>query len=148
MAEMSIKDTINRIPAAWKLPLIVGAVIVFLLVGWLYGTRITNGIGSWWFARAVAKDKAEIQSLKDDAVKQKALVQDLVNAFEAQKLVTAEETKKRESLEVILADKSKTTDQKLKAYNDVLAKSPTVTPPESTDQLCARAKALGLSCGN
>lgn len=144
---MTIRSTIMAIPAAWKLPLIVGLVLVFGLGAWLFGAKITNRIGSWRFARQSAAQEAQIKALTDEGAKQKTLVQDLVNAFNAEKLVTAEEKKKREQLEVILADKSKTTDQKVKIYNDLVARAPTVTGPESTDQLCARAKELGIYCG-
>jgi hypothetical protein len=140
-----MQNPLNRIPPTWRIPVLVFAVLLIGALLFLYGAKAWNGIGSRFHDWRVSAAKTEIQSAKNEAAESKKVAEGAIAAFEAEKLVTAEERKKRELAESILADKSKNTNQKLAAYEAALAARPTVTGAESTDELCKRAAALGLS---
>ncbi len=136
----------RKIPAAFRLAVLGLIVLALVLAIFFYGARLKNHIGNWWYERGAAQQHAEIDKLKQEVEQQKQQAADAVKAFEAEKLVTAEERKKREIAETILADKTKTTNQKLKDYQDIVNAPPTRTGPESTDALCERARKLGVRC--
>lgn len=142
---MSLKDSIlNKIPASLRTPAMF---VLFVFLGitiWFFGVKAWNGIGNWMYHHSETDAKAEIQTIKTQLSTETKIANEAVGAFEASKSVIAEEKKKREIAESILADKSKTTDQKLDAYETAVKAVPTHTSPESTDQLCERAKSLGL----
>lgn len=84
-----------------------------------------------------------------DAEKNKAVADAALGELERAKADLAAEKQKREALEIILNDKSKTTESARKAYQDALNQpAPTPIVGESTDDLCARAKRLGIECSN
>lgn len=130
----------------WRIPLIVFVALSLLLGTWLFGANLKNHLGNWWYARGTAQSHEEIDKLKAQVADEQRKANDAVAAFEAEKLVTAEERKKRELAENILEDKSKTASEKLKAYDAIVNAPATHTGPQSTDELCARAKAHGIRC--
>jgi hypothetical protein len=134
----------NRIPAAFRLAVIAVVVVGLLLFTWFYGVKAWNGVGNWIYHHSENDGKKEITKIKTELAAETKIANQAVAVYEASKLVIEEERKKREQAEIILADRSKTTDQKLAAYQAAVNSIPTVTPPQSTDELCARAKALGL----
>lgn len=149
---MSLKSYIAAIPATWKLPLTAGLVLVLALGTWLYGTRITNAVSRKIFNGKNAVITTDLQKEIDTAnaakeVATKALQELADKKVELAKAESelANEKQKRELAEAYLADKSKTTDAKIKAYQDALARAPVVrVVPESIADQCARAKALEL----
>ncbi len=136
----------RKIPAAFRLAVLGLIVLALVLAIFFYGARLKNHIGNWWYERGTAQQNAEIDKLKQEIEQQRQQAADAVKAFEAEKLVTAEERKKREIAETILADKTKTTNQKLKDYQDIVNSAPIHTGPESTEALCARARRFGIEC--
>ena len=141
---MNTQSLWNRIPPAFRLAVVAVVVVGLLLFAWFYGVKAWNGIGNWVYHHSENDGKKEITKIKTELAAETKVANQAVAAYEASKLVIEEERKKREKAEVILADKSKTTDQKLAAYEAAVHAIPTVTGPQSTDELCARAKALGL----
>lgn len=141
-----LKNLWNRVPVGWRIPLVVAAALVLILGTWMYGANLKNHLGNWWYARGTAQSHEEIDKLKAQVADEQKKANDAVAAFEAEKLVTAEERKKRELAENILEDKSKTANEKLRAYEAIVNAPATHTGPQSTDELCARAKAHGIRC--
>lgn len=121
-----------RIPRGIQTIVIVAAVLFAGLLLWQFGARTSDRIGSWWFNRGVNQSQKELQESK-------ALIGDLTKQLAAEKA-------KREALEKVLADKHLTSEQKLKAYEEAIKSSVPATPVGNTDELCARAAALGVPC--
>jgi predicted PilT family ATPase len=147
-----IKDFIEKIPAGFRLPLAGFLVIVIVLGGWLYGARLTNAISRKIFRGKNAVISKDVQKNLDDAngykeVASKAL-QELADKKKELAQAETELANAKQELQLaktVLADKSKTTDAKLIAFNDALKKTPPVhIQPESISEQCARAKALEL----
>ena len=147
-----IKDFIEKIPAAYRLPLAGFLVIVIVLGGWLYGARLTNAISRKIFRGKNAVISKDVQKNLDDAngykeVAAKALQElaDKKKELAQAETELANAKQKLEQAEAVLKDKSKTTDQKLIAFADIKKLPPTVhIQPESISEQCARAKALEL----
>ena len=140
------KEQYNKIPKLWKILgfCVLGVLIVLLL--WFYGTRAVNGVSSWWYSRGTNAAHEEINRAKAEAAQSKQIAAEALAALEQEKKVTQAEKQKRELAENLLADKSKTTDEKLRIYHEALASRPVVTPVGDVDELCARAAALGVPC--
>jgi hypothetical protein len=141
-----------KIPPSLRWPVAGFAVIVVLLSLWAFGARAINGV-----SRAVFKGHnlivtKEMQKDLDDAHKWRDAAKQTIEELAAEKQKVAEamtnyesEKQKLNLAETILADKSKNTDAKLRAYDEAVRAAPTVhVPGESMDEQCARAKALGL----
>lgn len=144
---VSIKSAIVALPASVKL--IGGAAIVLalLLSVWFYGTRLSNGISNWMFARQVAtKDKQLAdQQTKIDA-QSKVLAQTLIELAQSKK-DQAVLTARSIQLEGIFNDASKTASQKVQAFNAAMSAAPVHTDPNGVtlSDLCQRAKNIGGS---
>jgi len=134
-----LRDLFNSIPPVWRTPVVVALGLVVVMLLWFYGARAANSISSWWFSRNVAESQKEIQELKN-------LAADTLKQLDAEKQITAAERAKREIAETLLADKTKTANEKLKIYEEVTKQRPIPSAPASTAELCARARALGISC--
>lgn len=131
---------------AHKLIGIVGLGLLLALFLWLAGVNIGNRIGNWWYNRGTVEAHKEIQGLKDEAAKSKQVAADALKELALEKERGAIERGKREIAEKILADKSKTTNEKIAEYEAALRGAPVVSPPADTESLCARAKLLGINC--
>jgi hypothetical protein len=125
-----------------------GLALLLGLVLWMYGAKAVNHLSGWWYKRGTDNANSEIEKEKQSAEPYKQVAADALKQLAEEKQRTAEERGKRELAEKILADKSKTTNEKLRAYQDAIDRAPTVSPPASTDELCARAQTLGISCGD
>jgi len=134
-----LKEQFNRIPRTWQIIgcCVLGVAIILLL--WFYGMRAVNGVSNWWYSRGTEAANKQIQQYKD-------IANEALKELSAEKERTAAEKARREIAERVLSDKSKNTDEKLKAYEDALGRAPTVSAPADTDALCERAKSLGISC--
>lgn len=143
---MDTRSLWSRIPAAFRLALIAVVVVGLLAFSWFYGVKAWNGFGNWMFHHSTTDAHKQIDQLKQEAAQQKQIAAEAIGAFEAEKLVTAEERKKREIAEKLLADKTKATDQKIKILDEILTAPPTQSGPESPEQICIRARAFGIKC--
>jgi len=147
-----MKNLWLKIAAPWRWAIVLFLVVMLPLGLWYYGARAVNGISRAVFRGRNAVVTKEMQKDLDDAHKWRdaatQTIQELATA--KQKLTEAktnyESEKQKLSLaETVLADKSKNTDAKLKAYDEAVRSAPTVhVPGESIDALCERAKARGL----
>lgn len=144
-----INATWGRLSTSIKIIICVGIGLLLIGLIWLYGAKARNHFGNWWHARQVAAAQREIDTAKSDAQRAKAVAEDALKELQAEKQVTAAEKAKREVLEGILADKTLNANQKLKAWESIKDSPIVVTPVSSdTDELCRRAKNLGIECGN
>lgn len=131
---------------AHKLIGIVGLGLLLAVFLWLAGVNIGNRIGNWWYDRGTVEARKEIQELKDEAAKSKQVAAEALKELALEKERGAIERSKREIAEKILADKSKTTNEKIAEYEAALRGAPVVSKPADTDELCRRAAALGINC--
>lgn len=116
-----------------------------LLVLWWSGINVIGKVSNWWYQVGTEAAHEEIQKYIDEANAAKQVTAETLKAWEVEKLVTASEREKRETLEKLLADKSKSTDAKIKLYEEALKRIPDArTEPESTDEQCKRAAELGI----
>lgn len=147
-----MKNPWNQLSAPTKTMVAAGAGLLLLLVLFVWGARVVNWVSRKVFNGKNAVITKQVQQDLDDARKSKDAAGQLIQELAAKKgelaqkeQAYAEEKQKRELAESILADKSKNTDQKLKAYEDAVKRAPTVhVEPESNDEQCARAKELGI----
>lgn len=123
----------------------IGVVALGLILFVVLNTQ--NRISNWWYSRGTEQAHAEIQKALDEAAQSKQIAADALKALEQEKKVTAAEREKRELAESLLADKTKTANEKLRIYEEAINKAPTITPVGSVDELCARARAAGIECG-
>jgi len=141
-----LKEQFNKIPRIWQ---IIGSCVVailILLLLWFYGMRAVNGVSNWWYSRGTEAAHEQIQKVMDEAANAKQIAADALKALEQEKQVTAAEREKRILAESLLADKTKTANEKLRIYEEAISRSPSFTPVGSVDELCARARAAGIAC--
>ena len=142
-----VDATWGKLTGMWKGVLVVGLGLLLLLLTWFYAASAINHIDNWWNRRRTEAAQKQIEGLREEAMQAKQVAEQALAELAAEKRVTAEERAKREAAEVILADKSLTANQKLRAYEEAIKKPVPVTTPDSdTDELCRRAAALGISC--
>lgn len=140
-----LSSLLGKIPPVAQIPLMVFAGLLLIALVWLYGMRAWNGVGNFMYHHSVNDATREIDQTKQQVASEKELANQAVAAYESSKLVIAEKEKQLEIAEKELADKRKNTDQKLAAYEAAVNSRPTVTEPQSTHEMCLRAKALGIS---
>jgi len=129
-----------------RLLVMITAVLLLVLFLWFFVAGAINGVSSWWYSRGTQQQHEEIQKLTNEAAQAKQVAADALKALEQEKQVTEAERKKRELAEQLLNDRSKTTNEKLKIYQEAMDRAPTVTPIGDVDDLCKRAAALGAPC--
>lgn len=140
-----IKTVWEKIPPLWRIPVLIGlGLLGFVLLSYVWAGA-WNGVGNWWYHHSENAGKKEITEIKAEIVESKKVATEAVQAYEDSKQIIADERKKREAAEKNLADKTKNTDQKIAAYEAAVSNIPTHTPPESDDELCQRARSLGLA---
>lgn len=124
-----------------------GFILVFLVLTLAYyGSTLTNRISSWWYSRGTEQAHEKIEKAKGEAAQAKAVAEEALRELAKEKERGEAERKKRELAEQILSDRSKTTNEKLEAYEKAINQLPTVSGPTSVDELCARARAAGIAC--
>ena len=144
-----VDATWGKLSGMWKLVLVVGVGLLFLLLTWYYGASLVNTVDNWWNRRRTEAAQKQISDLQQQADAAKQVAQQALAELAAEKRVTAEERSKREAAERVLADKSLTANQKLRAYEEAIKQPITITPTNTdTDDLCRRAAALGIQCGS
>lgn len=145
---MTLMSTIQKIPTPIKWGLGVGIVVVFSLLMW-FGvlTKAWNGLGNWLFSRQINAERVKVQKDLDKAAEQKKLLEQTLLEYKQAKeeLVTVKAEKDR--LEQVFNDKSKTATDKVAEFKAAAADNPVHTPTDNitSDDLCARAKAIGSS---
>lgn len=120
------------------------SLVLFL---WYKGAQTWNGIGNFLFHRQInAERQRVIKDLESAAEQKKVLEQTLRELAEAKKdLETVKAEKDR--LEKIFNDQSKTAAEKVAEFKKAVADDPEHSPTDNitTEDLCARAKAIGSS---
>lgn len=134
------------VPPTLRIPVLAGLAILIIALVFVFGTKAWNGIGNRFHDVKVWIAQKEIKAAKDEAEESKKVTAASIAAFQEAKKMAEEEKAKREIAEKVLADKTKNTDQKLAAYEKAISARPTVTAPQSTDELCERARSLGIPC--
>lgn len=127
-------------------PVSIGLVLLFALVIWYKGTQFTNRVSNWWYSRGTTAAHEDIDRLKGDATAAKQVAEEALKELALEKERYKAEKEKRELAETLLADKSKTANEKLRIYDEAIKKAPTVSGPASVDDLCRRALAAGIVC--
>jgi hypothetical protein len=123
-----------------------GIALLLILLIWFYGTRAINGMSNWWYSRGTQSAHENIDKLKGDAAAAKAVAEEALKELALEKERYKVEKEKREVAERLLNDRTKTSNEKLRLYEEAINKAPTVSAPASVDDLCARARAAGISC--
>ena len=127
--------------------LIVAALTFFvLLVLWLFGINVINKVSNWFYDRGTQEAHEQIDKAKSEAAAAKAVAEEALKELAKEKERYEVEKKKREVAEQILADKTITTNEKLRRYEEAMAGAPVISPPASVDELCARARAANINC--
>ena len=144
-----IDATWGRLSGMWKTVVTVGACLLLFLLIWYYGVSAVNHLSNWWNRRQTAELQKQADTYRQQAAEAKQVAEQALAELAAEKRITAEEKAKREAAEKVLADKTLTANEKLKAYEKAINQPvPVSTPDSSTDDLCRRAAAAGISCGN
>lgn len=124
----------------------VGILLLILLL--MFGVpRGWNKFSNWWWQGGTEKLKQEADAASAEAQKWKGVTEELVKELEEAKQLYAEEKTKREAAEKILSEKRLATEAARDAYERAIsAPAPTPDLSGSTDDLCERARRLGVSC--
>jgi uncharacterized protein YlxW (UPF0749 family) len=140
-----IREYLNQLPAPIRYLILGGLVIVIIILIWLYGTRVWNGVGNYLFHRQANQMSEEVQKKLAQAEEQKKELEKTLLELKQAKDDLAKAQKAREEAEKAFDDKSKTASQKLDAFKKAMSDAPvhTDTTGVTTDDLCARAKANG-----
>lgn len=133
------------VPHSLRIPVLAGLALLIVALIFVYGVRISNGIGNRVHDVKVWIAKKEIQQANKEKEAATQVATQAIAAFKAEVELRKEEEAKRVILEKILVDKTKNTDQKLAAYEAAMRARPVVTGPESDAELCRRAVALGIA---
>lgn len=128
--------------------LVVAVFSILLLCGllWLVGINVFNKANSLLYKAGTYFAQKEIEQEKRKAEDAKSIAEQALKELAAEKEVTAAERAKREIAEKVLADKTLNANEKLRAYEQALQKTPTVTAVGDTSDLCARAARHGITC--
>lgn len=127
--------------------LIVIALVFFVcLVLWMFGINVVNKVSNWFYDRGTQEAHRQIDKAKGEAAAAKAVAEEALKELAKEKERYEVEKKKREVAEQILADKTITTNEKLRRYEEAMQGAPIISPPASVDELCARARAAGVAC--
>ena len=147
------KSLWQKVPPSLRFPLAGLLLIVTVGVLWLWGARVVNaGSRALFKGRNLIVTK-QMQKELDDAHKYRDAAKQTIQELAAEKQKVAEaltnyenEKQKLKLAEQVLADKSKNTDAKLRAYDEALRAAPTVhVVGEPMSEQCARAAALGIA---
>ena len=142
-----INSILNKIPPVVQAGIVVVLIIGLVLFIWYKGTQVWNGIGNFLFHRQINAERTKVSAELEAAAEQKkVLEQTLRDLAEAKKdLETVKAEKDR--LEKVFNDQSKTAAEKVAEFKKSLADDPAHSPTDNitTEDLCARAKAIGSS---
>lgn len=138
---------LNSIPKPVQIGIVIvlGAVLFFFL--WYKGTQLWNGIGNFFFHRQINAERVKVQKELDDAVEQKKQFELTLQELAVAKKDYADAKAEKDRLEGIFNDQSKSAAAKVAAFKAAVADDPVNTPTDNvtTEDLCARAKAIGAS---
>jgi biopolymer transport protein ExbB/TolQ len=129
------------------IPLTIGLVLTLGFFAWYKSAWVFNGIGNIWFAAKVSWQGKNLQKELDSAATQKKEIEQTLIELAKSKEALAAATKEREIREQIFNDKTKTSKEKIQAYEAAMSAAPVHTDPTgvTTDDLCERARSLGSS---
>jgi len=137
----------NNIPAPVKWIVGTGVTVILLILLWLYATKGINGIQSFIFYKKANAEQAKINADLEKAKQQQAIIDQTLRDYKQAKADYDSVKAEKDKLEKVFNDQSKSAAEKVAAFKAALADDPVHTPTDNvtTDDLCARAKAIGSS---
>lgn len=125
----------------------IGAVIILAILTWYFQTKIWNGIGNTIFAAKMTWQGRSVQKdLESAAAQQKEIDKSLTELAVRKKELEAVKAE-TDRLKNVFNDQSKTAAEKVAEFKKAVADDPVHTPTDniSSEDLCARARAIGAS---
>lgn len=127
--------------------IVVGIVVILVIFIWWFQAKLWNGIGNAIFAAKMSWQERSVEKeLESAAAQQKEIDKTLTELAVAKKEL---EITKAESdrLKQVFYDQSKTAAEKVAEFKQAMADNPVTTPTDgiTSEDLCARSKALGAS---
>jgi biopolymer transport protein ExbB/TolQ len=129
------------------IPLSVGLVLILGFFVWYKSAGILNALGNTWFAAKMSWQGRQLQKELDSAIEQKKEIdKTLLELAQSKQELTSVKAEK-DRLEKVFNDQSKTAAEKVAEFRKAVADDPVHTPTDNvtTEDLCARAKAIGSS---
>jgi hypothetical protein len=129
------------------IPLTVGLVLILGFFIWYKSAGILNAFGNTWFAAKMSWQGRQLQKELDNAAEQKKEIeQTLLDLAVAKKDLEVEKAE-TDRLKKVFNDQAKTAAEKVAEFKKAVADDPVHTPTDNvtTEDLCARAKAIGSS---
>lgn len=135
------------VPIRWAIGIALAGILIFFL--WYKGTQLWNGIGNYFFHRQINAERAKVQKDLDLAAEQKKELEKTLTELAVAKKELESVKAEKDRLENIFNDQSKTAAQKVAEFKKAVSDDPEHTPTDGiTDEdLCRRAKALGVNIG-
>jgi biopolymer transport protein ExbB/TolQ len=129
------------------IPLTVGMVLILGFFVWYKSAGILNAFGNTWFAAKMSWQGRQLQKELDNAAEQKKEIeQTLLDLAVAKKDLEVEKAE-TDRLKKVFNDQAKTAAEKVAEFKKAVADDPVHTPTDNvtTEDLCARAKAINAS---
>lgn len=129
----------------WRIVLIAAGLLVLVFGVW----KIVRWREDAAFTNAIKKQQEIVDAEKTKAVSAKAIAEDAIKEANEAKAIAEQEKQKRMLAEKIFMDSSKTFKEKIQLYEKVKnnpVKPVDSNPDATTDELCERAKRLGVEC--
>jgi hypothetical protein len=146
---MDLKAKFNSIPNPIKWFVGVGLVVILAILLVFKGQQVWNGIGNKIFEWKIGKKQEEVNKDLADAARQKVLLEQSLKELKAAKEELTAAKAETDRLKGIFDDSSKNSAQKVAEFKKAVSDNPVHTPTDNvtTEDLCARAKAIGSSPG-
>ena len=125
----------------------IGVVIILASLIWWFQAKLWNGIGNAIFAAKMSWQEKNLQKeLESAAAQQKEIDKTLTELALAKQEKEAAKAE-TDRLKKVFNDQSKTAAEKVAEFKKAMATEPVVTPTDgiTSEDLCARSKALGAS---
>lgn len=127
--------------------IVVGIVIILAIFIWWFQAKLWNGIGNAIFAAKMSWQERSVQKeLESAAAQQREIDKTLIDLALAKQEKEAAKAE-TDRLKQVFYDQSKTAAEKVAEFKQAMADSPVATPTDgiTSEDLCARSKALGAS---
>lgn len=142
-----INSVLNKIPVPIRWAIGIALVVILIAFLWYKGTQVWNGIGNMWFAAKMSWQDKNVKKELDSAAEQKKVIEQTLREFADAKEELQTVKSEKDRLEKLFNDQSKTAAEKVAEFKKAVADDPVHTPTDNvtTEDLCARAKAIGSS---